>query len=115
MSTYSHLLLPVTPLAYVVMDYALALKIATLLMNHVEGEYEPLWTTFADSVVKLRIDQSCSQTPITVHQMFKETVDKYGPLNAMASKKNGKWEKITFAEYYNLSWKAAKSFLKVSV
>ncbi|XP_067390786.1 long-chain-fatty-acid--CoA ligase ACSBG1 isoform X4 [Emydura macquarii macquarii] len=76
---------------------------------------EPLWTTFADGVVKLRIDQSCSQTPITVHQMFKETVERYGPLNAMASKKNGKWEKITFSEYYNLSWKAAKSFLKLGL
>uniref|UniRef100_A0A8C4YIL9 AMP-dependent synthetase/ligase domain-containing protein n=1 Tax=Gopherus evgoodei TaxID=1825980 RepID=A0A8C4YIL9_9SAUR len=77
--------------------------------------FEPLWTTFADSVVKLRIDHSCSQIPITVHQMFKETVDKYGPLNAMASKKNGEWEKITFAEYYNLSLKAAKSFLKLGL
>ncbi|XP_075753729.1 long-chain-fatty-acid--CoA ligase ACSBG1 isoform X3 [Pelodiscus sinensis] len=76
---------------------------------------EPLWTTFADSVVKLRVDHSCSQTPITVHQMFKETVEKYGHLNAMASKKNGKWEKITFAEYYNLSWKGAKGFLKLGL
>lgn len=45
--------------------------------------------------------------------MFKESLEKYGSLNALASKKNGKWEKITFSEYYCLSRKAAKGFLKV--
>lgn len=45
--------------------------------------------------------------------MFKDSLEKYGSLNALASKKNGKWEKITFSEYYCLSRKAAKSFLKV--
>lgn len=74
---------------------------------------ESLWTSFADGRVRLRIDNSCPQTPITVHQMFKESLEKYGSLNALASKKNGKWEKITFSEYYSLSRKAAKSFLKV--
>jgi len=74
---------------------------------------ESLWTSFADGSVRLRIDKSCPQTPITVHQMFKESLEKYGSLNALASKKNGKWEKITFSEYYCLSRKAAKSFLKV--
>lgn len=76
---------------------------------------ESLWTTYANGVVKLRIDPSCSQTPLTVHQMFKESMEKYGPLNALVSRKNGKWEKITFSEYYSLSRKAAKSFLKVRV
>ncbi|OXB82031.1 UNVERIFIED_CONTAM: hypothetical protein H355_004114 [Colinus virginianus] len=54
-------------------------------------------------------------TPITVHQMFKESLEKYGSLNALASRKNGKWEKITFSEYYCLSRKAAKSFLKLGL
>ncbi|XP_009992808.1 PREDICTED: long-chain-fatty-acid--CoA ligase ACSBG1 [Chaetura pelagica] len=76
---------------------------------------EPLWTSFADGRVRLRIDKSCPQTPITVHQMFKESLEKYGSLNALASKKNGKWEKITFSEYYCLSRKAAKSFLKLGL
>lgn len=74
---------------------------------------ESLWTSFADGRVRLRIDNSCPQPPITVHQMFKESLEKYGSLNALASRKNGKWEKITFSEYYCLSRKAAKSFLKV--
>ncbi|XP_039413961.1 long-chain-fatty-acid--CoA ligase ACSBG1 isoform X3 [Corvus cornix cornix] len=76
---------------------------------------ESLWTSFADGRVRLRIDNSCPQTPITVHQMFKESLEKYGSLNALASKKNGKWEKITFSEYYSLSRKAAKSFLKLGL
>ncbi|XP_019388925.1 PREDICTED: long-chain-fatty-acid--CoA ligase ACSBG1 [Crocodylus porosus] len=76
---------------------------------------ESLWTTYANGVVKLRIDPSCSQTPLTVHQMFKESMEKYGPLNALVSRKNGKWEKITFSEYYSLSRKAAKSFLKLGL
>ncbi|XP_064373607.1 long-chain-fatty-acid--CoA ligase ACSBG1 isoform X2 [Dromaius novaehollandiae] len=76
---------------------------------------ESLWTSFADGGVRLRIDNSCPQTPVTVHQMFKESLEKYGSLNALASKKNGKWEKITFSEYYCLSRKAAKSFLKLGL
>ncbi|KAM6388553.1 long-chain-fatty-acid--CoA ligase ACSBG1 isoform 6-T6 [Pluvialis apricaria] len=76
---------------------------------------ESLWTSVADGRVRLRIDNSCPQTPVTVHQMFKESLEKYGSLNALASKKNGKWEKITFSEYYCLSRKAAKSFLKLGL
>ncbi|XP_078541334.1 long-chain-fatty-acid--CoA ligase ACSBG1 isoform X2 [Lissotriton helveticus] len=76
---------------------------------------EPVWTTVADGRVKIRMDPSCLQPPLTVQQMFKETVNKYGTLNALASKENGKWEKITFSEYYQLSWKAAKSFLHLGL
>ncbi|XP_063170458.1 long-chain-fatty-acid--CoA ligase ACSBG1 isoform X2 [Candoia aspera] len=75
----------------------------------------PLWTTSADGQVKLRRDPTCSQMPVTVHQMFQESLEKYKSLNALASRKDGKWEKITFSEYYNLSRKAAKSFLKLGL
>ncbi|XP_026540924.1 long-chain-fatty-acid--CoA ligase ACSBG1 isoform X2 [Notechis scutatus] len=47
--------------------------------------------------------------------MFLESLEKYTSLNALASKKEGKWEKITFSEYYRLSRKAAKSFLKLGL
>uniref|UniRef100_A0A8C6VTW0 Long-chain-fatty-acid--CoA ligase ACSBG1 n=1 Tax=Naja naja TaxID=35670 RepID=A0A8C6VTW0_NAJNA len=56
----------------------------------------------------LQMDPTCSQAPITIHQMFLESLEKYKSLNALASKKEGKWEKITFSEYYRLSRKAAK-------
>ncbi|XP_066557909.1 long-chain-fatty-acid--CoA ligase ACSBG1 isoform X2 [Amia ocellicauda] len=74
-----------------------------------------LWTARADGAVKLRIDETCPQTPITVHQMFKTSVEKYGSLYALASKKNDRWEKVTFSEYYSLCRAAARSFLKLGL
>ncbi|XP_006011546.1 long-chain-fatty-acid--CoA ligase ACSBG2-like isoform X2 [Latimeria chalumnae] len=76
---------------------------------------DSLWTTCLDGAVKLRMDDTCPEIPITVHQMFKSSVEKYGNLFALASKKNGEWEKITFSEYYHLCRKAAKSFLKLGL
>nr|XP_033776576.1 long-chain-fatty-acid--CoA ligase ACSBG1 [Geotrypetes seraphini] len=61
------------------------------------------------------MDHSCAQTPITVHQMFQESVDKYGPLNALISGRDGKLESVTFSEYHKLSRRAAKSFLKLGL
>ncbi|XP_062819650.1 long-chain-fatty-acid--CoA ligase ACSBG1 [Anolis carolinensis] len=74
-----------------------------------------LWTTSAEGTVRLRTDPTCPQAPMTVHEMFQESLEKYGSLDAMSSKKDGKWEKITFSEYYRLSRKAAKSFLKLGL
>uniref|UniRef100_A0A4W4DR88 Long-chain-fatty-acid--CoA ligase ACSBG1 n=1 Tax=Electrophorus electricus TaxID=8005 RepID=A0A4W4DR88_ELEEL len=74
-----------------------------------------LWTTEANGSVRLRIDELCPQEPITVHQMFMTSVQKYGNLFALATKRNDKWEKITFSEYYHLSRMAAKSFLKLGL
>ncbi|KAM9312859.1 long-chain-fatty-acid--CoA ligase ACSBG1 [Gastrophryne carolinensis] len=76
---------------------------------------EKLWTTSADGSVVLRIDPSCPQPPVTVHQMFLECVDKYGTLNAISSKRDGVWEHMTFVEYYKLCRRAAKSFLKLGL
>lgn len=72
-----------------------------------------LWTSDADGSVRLRIDEGCPEEPVTVHQIFKASVEKYGNMHALASKKNNKWEKITFLEYYQFCRKAAKSFIKV--
>uniref|UniRef100_A0A8D0H6A6 Long-chain-fatty-acid--CoA ligase ACSBG1 n=1 Tax=Sphenodon punctatus TaxID=8508 RepID=A0A8D0H6A6_SPHPU len=71
--------------------------------EHFLKKNELLWTSYTDGEVKLRIDHLCSQTPITIHQI------------AMTSKRNGEWKNITFAEYYSLSRKAAKSFLKMGL
>lgn len=75
---------------------------------------QTLWTTDANGAVLLRIDELCPQKPITVHQMFMTSVQKYGNLYALASKRNDKWEKLTFSEYYLHCRLAAKSFIKVS-
>lgn len=72
-----------------------------------------LWTADAKGSVRLRIEEACLEEPVTVHQMFKASVEKYGNIYALASKKNNKWEKITFLEYYNFCRRAAKSFIKV--
>ncbi len=72
-----------------------------------------LWTTDAKGSVRLRIEEGCPEEAVTVHQMFKASVEKYGNMFALASKKNNKWEKITFLEYYQFCRRAAKSFIKV--
>uniref|UniRef100_A0A670Z7A1 AMP-dependent synthetase/ligase domain-containing protein n=1 Tax=Pseudonaja textilis TaxID=8673 RepID=A0A670Z7A1_PSETE len=76
-----------------------------------------LWTTKRDGEVKLRMDQSGigSETPITVHDLFLATVEKYGHLPALASKKQGRWFKLTFRQYYEECRKTAKSFLKLGL
>lgn len=74
-----------------------------------------LWTTDARGSVKLRIEEGCAEEPVTVHQMFKASIEKYGNKHALASKKNNKWEKITFLEYYQMCRRAAKSFLKLGL
>uniref|UniRef100_A0A8C2FJV4 AMP-dependent synthetase/ligase domain-containing protein n=1 Tax=Cyprinus carpio TaxID=7962 RepID=A0A8C2FJV4_CYPCA len=74
-----------------------------------------MWTTEASGSVQLRMDELCPEQPITVHQMFTNSVQKYGKLTALASKKGNKWEKVTFSEYYHLSRMAAKGFLKLGL
>ncbi|CAH2273210.1 long-chain-fatty-acid-- ligase ACSBG1 isoform X1 [Pelobates cultripes] len=74
-----------------------------------------LWTTAANGSIQIRIDDTCSQPAVTVHQMFLECVDKYGNLHSMSSKINGLWEHVTFLEYYKFSRRAAKSFIKLGL
>uniref|UniRef100_A0A4W6DDP8 Long-chain-fatty-acid--CoA ligase ACSBG1 n=1 Tax=Lates calcarifer TaxID=8187 RepID=A0A4W6DDP8_LATCA len=74
-----------------------------------------LWTTDARGAVRLRIEEGCPEEPITVHQMFNASVEKYGNMHALASKKNNTWEKITFSEYYQFCRRAAKSFIKLGL
>ncbi|KAM5172089.1 long-chain-fatty-acid--CoA ligase ACSBG1 [Mantella aurantiaca] len=78
---------------------------------------EKLWSVCCDGTVKLRIDASCPQPPMTVHGMFLECVDKYGDLNALSCKKEEEaaWKHRTFLEYYSLSRQAARSFLKLGL
>ncbi|XP_061456521.1 DNA-binding protein RFX2 isoform X2 [Rhineura floridana] len=76
-----------------------------------------LWATKCDGEVKLRMDESgigC-EPPITVHQLFLDAVRQYGDFPALASKKNGKWTKMTFKEYYEECRAAAKSFIQLGL
>lgn len=76
---------------------------------------EQLWSTTRDNAVKLRMEGSgpASNTPITIHQMFLETVEKYPEYPALASKQEGRWVFVTWRQYYEQCRAAAKSFLKV--
>lgn len=51
--------------------------------------------------------------PITVSQMFQETVRKFPSHPALRYKEEGEWKSITYNGYYELCIRAAKSFLKV--
>ena len=69
-----------------------------------------------ETVHILRSDQGLEAAdPVTVGQMFMETVKKYPTRPALCSKEScdEDWKEITFAEYYKLSFQAAKSFIKV--
>uniref|UniRef100_A0A8C5HT89 long-chain-fatty-acid--CoA ligase n=1 Tax=Gouania willdenowi TaxID=441366 RepID=A0A8C5HT89_GOUWI len=78
---------------------------------------EQLWSTDRDQAVKLRIEGSGpgSETPITVHQMFLETVEKSGDHTALVFKKDGQQVTVTWRQYYEQCRAAAKSFLKLGL
>ncbi|KAK7173629.1 hypothetical protein R3I93_003449 [Phoxinus phoxinus] len=78
---------------------------------------EELWSTARDKAVKLRMNASelSSEPPMTVHQMFMATVQKYGDSPALRAKEDGAWVTLTYKEYYQHSRAAAKSFLKLGL
>lgn len=78
---------------------------------------DQLWTTSRDEAVRLRMEGSgpASNTPITIHQMFLETVENYGDHPALAFKEEGRWVTVTYKQYYQQCRAAAKSFLKVGL
>lgn len=73
-------------------------------------------TTDPAGGVELLIGESGleAEEPITVGQMFQATKDKLPDGPALKYAEDGVWKVITYAEYYNLCIRAAKSFLKVN-
>ncbi|TNN23793.1 Long-chain-fatty-acid--CoA ligase ACSBG2 [Liparis tanakae] len=78
---------------------------------------DELWSTSRHKAVRLRMEGSgpASETPITIHQLFLQTVNTYGDHPALASKKEGQWETLTWRQYYGQCRAAAKSFLKLGL
>ncbi|KAM6944713.1 long-chain-fatty-acid--CoA ligase ACSBG2-like isoform 1-T2 [Lycodopsis pacificus] len=76
-----------------------------------------LWSTSRHKAVRLRMEGSgpASETPMTAHQLFLETVEAYGDHPALASKKEGQWVTLTWRQYYEQCRAAAKSFLKLGL
>jgi hypothetical protein len=52
--------------------------------------------------------------PMSIYTMFKRTVDKRPDHVALCFKKNNQWVRLTFLEYWKITQKAAKSFIKVN-
>ncbi|XP_061528355.1 long-chain-fatty-acid--CoA ligase ACSBG2-like [Phycodurus eques] len=78
---------------------------------------EQLWNTVKEGAVRLRMEESgpAADTPVTVHQMFLETVQGFGGHPALAYKKDGQWETVTWRQYYQQCRAAAKSFIKLGL
>ncbi|XP_076006972.1 long-chain-fatty-acid--CoA ligase ACSBG2-like [Genypterus blacodes] len=78
---------------------------------------DQLWSISRDKAVRLRMEGSGrgSETPMTIHQMFLQTVDGFGDSPALFSKKEGQWESLTWRQYYQQCRAAAKSFLKLGL
>ncbi|XP_046871703.1 long-chain-fatty-acid--CoA ligase ACSBG2 isoform X1 [Hypomesus transpacificus] len=76
-----------------------------------------LWSTVRDQAVTLRMEESGpgSEAPMTVHQMFLETVQSHEDHPALSSKIEGEWIALTWREYYNQCRVAAKGFLKLGL
>ncbi|XP_030048652.1 long-chain-fatty-acid--CoA ligase ACSBG2 isoform X2 [Microcaecilia unicolor] len=81
------------------------------------GPADDLWTTKCDGLVRLRMDETRygSEPPVTVHQLFQQAVQQYGDWPALAVKKDGQWETITYLQYYQSCQTAAKGFLKLGL
>jgi hypothetical protein len=75
-------------------------------------------STSLDKGVKLRLTEETSKyKPITVYDMFSETVNKRPDALALAfkSKNDPDWNKITFKQYWEICRNAAKSFIKLGL
>nr|XP_031545115.1 long-chain-fatty-acid--CoA ligase ACSBG2 isoform X1 [Vicugna pacos] len=52
---------------------------------------------------------------MTIPEFFQESVNRFGIYPALASKKDGKWEILSFNQYYEASRKAAKAMIKLGL
>ncbi|XP_054395424.1 long-chain-fatty-acid--CoA ligase ACSBG2 isoform X5 [Pongo abelii] len=76
-----------------------------------------LWTTCRDGEVLLRLSKHGPghETPMTIPEFFRESVNRFGTYPALASKNGKKWEILNFNQYYKACQKAAKSLIKLGL
>ncbi|XP_064424686.1 long-chain-fatty-acid--CoA ligase ACSBG2 isoform X3 [Latimeria chalumnae] len=87
------------------------------------NEYSPeqtalkVFSTSASGEVKIRMEESgfAAEPPITVSQLFVESVRKYGNYTALAFKQGDQWKTMTYKQYHEECRKAAKSFLQLGL
>ncbi|XP_027291946.2 long-chain-fatty-acid--CoA ligase ACSBG2 isoform X1 [Cricetulus griseus] len=76
-----------------------------------------LWSTHCDEEVLLRLSRHGPghETPMTIPELFQESVERFGAYPALASKNDRKWDTLTFSQYYEACRKAAKSLIKLGL
>lgn len=78
---------------------------------------QSLWTSRREGEVKLRMGESglAAETPLTIHQMFSSTVERFGDFTALGWKEGEQQKSMSYKQYYQTCRTAAKSFLKLGL
>ncbi|XP_059107994.1 long-chain-fatty-acid--CoA ligase ACSBG2-like [Peromyscus eremicus] len=76
-----------------------------------------LWNTHCDGEVLLRLSRHGPghETPMTIPELFQESVERFGAYPALASKNGKKWDTLTFSQFYEACRKAARSLIKLGL
>uniref|UniRef100_UPI00398E6EAA LOW QUALITY PROTEIN: long-chain-fatty-acid--CoA ligase ACSBG2-like n=1 Tax=Pristiophorus japonicus TaxID=55135 RepID=UPI00398E6EAA len=56
-----------------------------------------------------------AELPITISQMFEQSVSRFNKRVALAYKEGKRWKKVTYQQYYDECRRAAKSFLQLGL
>ncbi|XP_023394368.1 long-chain-fatty-acid--CoA ligase ACSBG2 [Pteropus vampyrus] len=74
-----------------------------------------LWTAHADGEVLLRLSRHGPghETPVTIPELFRESVSRFGTYPALVSKSTENWEILNFNQYYEACRKAARALIKI--
>nr|XP_048283464.1 long-chain-fatty-acid--CoA ligase ACSBG2 isoform X3 [Myodes glareolus] len=76
-----------------------------------------LWSSHCDGEVLLRLSRHGPghETPMTIPELFQESVERFGAHPALASKNDKRWDTLTFSQFYDACRKAARSFIKLGL
>ncbi|XP_035976575.1 long-chain-fatty-acid--CoA ligase ACSBG2 [Halichoerus grypus] len=76
-----------------------------------------LWTIHRDGEVLLRLSKHGPghETPVTIPEFFRESVNRFGTYPALATKNSEQWEVLNFNQYYEACRKAARAMIKLGL
>ncbi|KAM5237832.1 long-chain-fatty-acid--CoA ligase ACSBG2-like [Ctenodactylus gundi] len=76
-----------------------------------------LWTPRRDSEVALRLSRfgPGSEPPLTIPELFQDSVKRFGARPALATKNSKKWHMMTFTQYYQQCRRAARALIKLGL
>ncbi|KAM6168062.1 long-chain-fatty-acid--CoA ligase ACSBG2-like [Erethizon dorsatum] len=76
-----------------------------------------LWTTHRDGEVVLRLSkhQPGHEIPVTIPELFQESVQRFGAHPALAWKSRRKWQTLNFIQYYEACRKAGRALIKLGL